>query len=114
MTLGEDKERVLCLMQQCAEEAIQKSLDGKEYDDSLVESWCTEIASQILQVFKPRRTPQFKFIATCMILSRRSQNVNETQMALWDLHKDLRITTKWSNETMQCIVSIWAFKTRFP
>jgi len=110
----QDRETVLAEMQECGHQAVQSLLDGKEFDDSLVEGWCAQIVSHILQDLKPKRTPQFKFISSCMILLRRSQNVNETQMSLWDTQKDLRITTKWSNETMQCIVSIWAFKTRFP
>jgi dynein light chain Tctex-type 1 len=99
-------------MQSLTQCVLEKSLDGNDYDEPNVESWGTAIVSKILQLLKPGRTPQYKFVASCMILSRRSQYVNETQIALWDLNKDIRITTKWSNETMQCIVSIWAFKTR--
>jgi hypothetical protein len=93
--------------------AIQKCVDGQEYCTQSAESWCTAIVSEILQRLKPGWTPQYKFVASCMILSRRSQYVNETRIAFWDAKNDLRITTKWSNETMQYIVSAWAFKTRF-
>jgi dynein light chain Tctex-type 1 len=113
MALLDSREAALAAMQSLAQGAIQSCIDGKEYDESEVESWCTAIVSRILQLLKPTGTPQYKFVASCMILSRRSQHVNETQIALWDVNKDLRITTKWSNETMQCIVSVWAFKTRF-
>jgi dynein light chain Tctex-type 1 len=112
MAQTESREGALAAMQSLAQGAIQNCIDGKEYAEPEAESWCTAIVSQILQFLKPTRTPQYKFVASCMILSRRSQHVNETQIALWDVNKDLRITTKWSNETMQCIVSVWAFKTR--
>jgi dynein light chain Tctex-type 1 len=113
MAQSDIREVALAAMQSVTQSVLEKCIDGKDYDEGNAESWCTAIVSEILQLLKPGRTPQYKFIASCMILSRRSQHVNETQIALWDLNKDLRITTKWSNETMQCIVSVWAFKTRF-
>ena len=100
-------------LQAIAEEAIQRRLDNHEYKEQRVETWCTDIITVILQKLKETRCPQFKFVASCMILSRQSQFVNETQMAIWDVQRDLKITTKWANESMHCILSIWAFRTRF-
>ena len=100
-------------LQAIAEEAIQQRLDNHDYKDDRVETWCADIVTVILQKLKSTRSPQFKFVCSCMILSRRSQFVNETQMAIWDTERDLKITTKWANETMQCILSVWAFRTRF-
>jgi dynein light chain Tctex-type 1 len=100
-------------MQFIAQSAIQDCLDGRTYDDTRVEAWSNHIVTQVLDHLKAKLTPQFKFIASCMVLSRRSQHVNETQMALWDTARDVRITTKWANETMQCIISVWAFRSRF-
>jgi hypothetical protein len=106
------QQSTLAAMQSFAQSAIQKCVDGKDYDDTNVESWCKAIVSQVLQMLRPGRTPQYKFIASCMILSTRTQYVTDMSMALYDGQNDLRITTKWSNETMQCIVSVWAFRTR--
>lgn len=107
------RETLLSEMQYRAQDAIQKCLDGRDYEEGSVAGWCSEIVTGILSWFKTKRTPQFKFIASCMIFSRSSHCVNETQIAFWDRDRDVRITTKWANETMQCIVSIWAFRTRF-
>lgn len=113
--MSEDQGRsaVMKEMFDSAQKAIQSRLDNREYDEKKVEKWSSDIVSKILKDLKETRTPQYKFISSCMILSRTSQHVNETQIALWDTKKDVKITTKWANETMQCIVSVWAFKTRF-
>ena len=100
-------------MQVLAQQTIQASLDGREYNDGQTDEWCSGIISWILSELRGQFTPRYKFVASCMILSRRSQFVNETQLALWDMRQDLKITTKWANESMQCIVSIWAFRSRF-
>lgn len=100
-------------LQAIAQDAIQNRLDNHEYKPERVDKWCSDIVSNILSSLKDTKTPQFKFVSSCMILSRRSQFVNETQIALWDTDRDIKITTKWANETMQCIVSVWAFRTRF-
>lgn len=100
-------------LQEVAQGAIQKRLDNHDYKAARVDQWCSDIISTVLTTLKETKAPQFKFVASCMILSRSSQYVNEMQLALWDKDRDLKITTKWANETMQCIVSVWAFRTRF-
>lgn len=106
------RDQMLFDMQLISQSAIQSVLDGKEYNEQKVENWCQRIIKTILKKMKTKFTPQYKFVANSMILSRRSQYVNETQMALWDTQIDVKITTKWANESMQCIVSLWGFRTR--
>lgn len=113
MTLEQTHQTMLLEMQSVSQDSIQQTLDGQNYDDTKIENWSNIIISRILKKMKETKTPQFKFIAHCMVLSSRSQFVNDVQMAIWDSKEDLKITTKWANETMQCIVSLWAFRTRY-
>ena len=113
MTTESPQQKLPLEMQQCAQESIQNTLNKQNYDDSQIEGWSNTIVSTILRNLTKTNTPQYKFIAHCMVLSSRSQNVNDVQMAIWDSKEDVKITTKWANETMQCIVSLWAFRTRF-
>ena len=112
MSAETPKEEIVRIMHSIAQESIQGILNGKSYQEDSVEQWSTEIISEILTKLKEKQTPKFKFISTVMILSRNSKCINEFQMAIWDSSQDTTITTKWANETMQCIVSVWAFRTR--
>ena len=113
MSEEEAREAMMNELQEIAQKAIQERLDNQDYKSDKVEKWSLEIMTGILSKLRETRTPQYKFITSCMILSMQSRLVNETQMALWDPSKDIKITTKWANETMQCIVSVWAFRTKF-
>lgn len=100
-------------MQSIAQDSINDCLKGKEFHNEKVEEWCTTIVKRILENLNEKETPKYKFITNCMILTPFSQCIHESQMALWDTTYDAKITTKWANESIKCIVSIWAFRTRF-
>ena len=107
------QEEMLQEMQIIVQSCIQNVLNGQDYNDSMIKEWTNNIISNVLKELEKTKVPKYKFIAHCLVLSSRSQYVNDVQMAIWDSNEDVKITTKWANETMQCIVSLWAFRTRY-
>lgn len=104
---------LMAFMQISAQSSIQDCLDDESYQEEKITDWETSITKELLKKMKSKYDGKYKFVASCMILSRNTQYINETTMAIWDKNKDVKITTKWSNETMQCILSLWGFRTRF-
>lgn len=95
-----------------AQDSIQSILNQEVYSKEKTEEWGTQIISKLLLDMKQTQRTGYKFVATCLILSKNATDVIESQMALWDLNKDVRITTKWANESILCALSLWGFKTR--
>lgn len=108
------KETLLTEMQTRSQKAIQNELNDQVYIDEKVEEWGSTIIKNVLNEMQELGKSRYKFVANIMILkSKNSQCIHEAQIAYWDSDKDVKITTKWANETMQCILSLWGFRTRF-
>ncbi|EAY20177.1 Tctex-1 family protein [Trichomonas vaginalis G3] len=107
------KEELLTEMQTRSQKAIQGALNDQIYDDAKVEEWGSTIVKNVLSEMKELCKSKYKFVTNIMIFSRNKQCIHECQMAYYDNQKDVKITTKWANETMQCILSLWGFRTRF-
>ena len=99
-------------MQIKAQDSIQSILNQEVYSKEKTEEWATQIISKLLLDMKQTQRTDYKFVATCLILSKNASDVIESQMALWDYDRDVKITTKWANESILCALSLWGFKTR--
>ena len=108
-----EKTQLLLIMQNKATGAIQNTLEGQTYSEENIEKWGSSIIKNLLQEMNAISKGRYKFVANVIIFSSKNQCVNNTQMALFDSEKDEKIITKWGNSSMQCILSLWAFKTRF-
>jgi dynein light chain Tctex-type 1 len=82
----------------------------KVYQADQVKGWCEEVIRAILRELGKEQFQPFKYLANCLILSRRSNGVHTVTMSLWDPQNDGSITEQWSNESMQCIVTVWGLK----
>jgi dynein light chain Tctex-type 1 len=77
-----------------------------------VKGWCEEVIRAILRELAKKQFQPFKYMANCLILSKRSNGVHTVTMSLWDHHNDGSVTEQWSNESIQCITTVWGLKFR--
>ena len=97
-------------IQDIALAAVTSKLSDKTYKPELVKGWCEEIIRSILNQLNNDRFQPFKYLANCLVLSKRSNGVHTVTMSLWDPQNDGSVTEQWSNDTMQCIVTVWGLK----
>ena len=97
-------------VEEMALNAAKNKLSGKNYKADQVKGWCEEIIREILTQLHDDKYQPFKYLANCLILSKRSNGVHTVTMSLWDPQNDGSVTAQWSNETMQCIVTVWGLK----
>jgi len=89
---------------------VESVLNDKSYKAEQVKGWCEEIIRQILRELAKEQYQPFKYMANCLVLSKRSNGVHTVTMSLWDPQNDGSVTEQWSNESMQCIVTVWGLK----
>ena len=97
-------------IQEIAKKVVSSKLEGKTYKPDQVKGWCEEIIREILKQLSDDKFQPFKYLANCLVLSKRSNGVHTVTMSLWDPQKDGSITEQWSNDSMQCIVTVWGLK----
>lgn len=90
---------------------VEAVLKSKKYEATQVKSWCEEIIRNILKELSADQFMPFKYLANCLVLSKRSNGVHTVTMSLWDPQNDGSISDQWDdNETMQCITTVWGLK----
>jgi dynein light chain Tctex-type 1 len=97
-------------IQTIARSTIAQRLSDKAYKAEAVRGWCEDIIRDILSRLGTEDFQPFKYLANCLILSKRSNGVHTVTMSLWDPQNDGSVTEQWSNESMQCIVTVWGLK----
>ena len=97
-------------IQDIAKKAVESKLKDKSYKADNVKGWCEEIIREILKALSDDKFQPYKYLANCLVLSKRSNGVHTVTMSLWDPQNDGSITEQWSNDSMQCIVTVWGLK----
>jgi dynein light chain Tctex-type 1 len=89
---------------------IEKKFKGKTYNPELVERLSTDLVKGILNRLTDERFQPFKYLANCIVLGQASVDVESVSRPRWDQATDGAITEKWSNESLECIVTVWGLK----
>jgi dynein light chain Tctex-type 1 len=89
---------------------VEEKFTGQDYKAELVKGWCEEVIREILRQLSDEKFQPFKYMANCLVLSKRSNGVHTVTMSLWDPANDGSVTEQWSNDSMQCIVTVWGLK----
>ncbi|OHS96015.1 Tctex-1 family protein [Tritrichomonas foetus] len=97
-------------IQELINSVVSSKLQDKTYKADEVKGWCEEIIRDILKELSDDKYQPFKYLANCLVLSKRSNGVHTVTMSLWDPQNDGSVTKQWSNDTMQCITTVWGLK----
>lgn len=100
------KESIKNIMRNTVEDYLQ----DKTYKAENVKGWCEDIIRQILQKLSEDEFQPFKYLANCLVLSKRSNGVHTVTMSLWDPQNDGSVTHQVTYDTMQCIITVWGLK----
>lgn len=92
------------------EEVVTDKLNNQTYKADEVKGWCEEIIRNILKRLGDDEFQPFKYLANCLVLSKRSNGVHTVTMSLWDPQNDGSVTYQFTNDTMQCITTVWGLK----
>jgi len=92
---------------------IKSTMDGvlaeEAYDPAKVQDWANQGVEKILQDLQ-EKADRYKFVVTCTIMQRKGAGLHSTSSCLWDKSSDNCCSDKWSNDTMYCIVSVFALR----
>jgi len=84
-------------------------LSEEAYDPAKVQDWANQGVEMILQDLS-KKAERYKFVVTCTIMQRKGAGLHSTSSCLWDKSSDNCCSDKWSNDTMYCIVSVFALR----
>merc|ERR1719297_665187 len=84
-------------------------LSDKSYDPAKVQDWANQGVEKILQDLQ-KKADRYKFVVTCTIMQRKGAGLHSTSSCLWDKTSDNCCSDKWENQTMYCMVSVFALK----
>lgn len=93
-----------------SESNVVRVLDGKQYKGELIKSWSEDIIRGILQELGKDEFQPYKYLANCLVLSKRSNGVHTVTMSLWDPQNDGSNTYQYTSDSLQCIVTVWGLK----
>jgi hypothetical protein len=85
---------------------ILDTLQGKIYQQSKVQEWIGTINKQLLDKLKGLNE-NFKLITSCMILEQVGSGLTSTSVSFWDEKTDGCVTVKWTNSSVQTIVTVF-------
>ncbi len=88
-------------------DAVDAHLKQKYYNATDVQGWTNAITSEILLKLK-EASPNFKYIVTCTIMQKSDGGVHVETSCYWNASTDGNCAMKWENETMYCVINVFA------
>eukprot|EP00921_Rhytidocystis_pertsovi_P004590 GHVQ01007963.1.p1 GENE.GHVQ01007963.1~~GHVQ01007963.1.p1 ORF type:complete len:111 (-),score=15.21 GHVQ01007963.1:101-433(-) len=96
-------------VQDIARQAINQCLMNASYNREKVGAWCTQIGDSCLKELAKLDKP-FKYIATCVIMQNCGSPLHTAATTFWDTKTDGLCCLQVGNDTMDCIVTIYAMQ----
>ena len=88
-------------------ETTEKHLKLKMYSAADVQGWTNAITSEITSKLKEVST-NFKYIVTCAIMQKCEGGLHVASTCYWSTSTDGNCAFKWENETLYCIINVYA------
>lgn len=94
-------------VQEIAKHAIHQTLNNVTFTKEKVNAWCGQIIDSCLKELAKVNKP-FKYVVTCIIMQKNGSPLHTAATAFWDTKTDGLCCMQVGNETMDCIVTIYA------
>ena len=88
--------------------SIEAELKGKEYSPKDGPTYAHQISETIIKQL-PDKSRDFKYSVSCIILNKSEGGLHMSSSCYWNASTDGNIVERWENETMYCIVTLFAF-----
>ncbi|CEL98538.1 unnamed protein product [Vitrella brassicaformis CCMP3155] len=96
-------------VQEIAKHAINSTLTNVTYTREKVNQWCQQIIDSCLKELSKLDKP-FKYCVTCIIMQKNGAPLHTAATAFWDTKTDGLCCMQVGNDTMDCIVTIYAMQ----
>ncbi len=90
-----------------AEDTIKTHLEKRVYNSKEVQNWVNAISDNIIKSLT-EVNKNFKFMVTCIIMQKNDAGLNVASTCYWNSQVDGYCTIKWENQSMFCIVNVFA------
>eukprot|EP00826_Nyctotherus_ovalis_P017328 TRINITY_DN1509_c0_g1_i10.p4 TRINITY_DN1509_c0_g1~~TRINITY_DN1509_c0_g1_i10.p4 ORF type:complete len:112 (+),score=50.49 TRINITY_DN1509_c0_g1_i10:108-443(+) len=88
--------------------SIEAELKGKEYSAKEGPTYAHQISESVIKQL-PEKSKDFKYSVSCIILNKSEGGLHMSSSCFWNASTDGNIVERWENETMYCIVTLFAF-----
>ena len=109
MDQGDDGENefVTEQVQEIVKHAISGTLGQSVYSKKMVSGWCGGIADGCLKELAKLNKP-FKYVVSVVIMQKNGSPLHTAATAFWDTKTDGLCCLQVGNETLDCIVTVYA------
>merc|ERR1719183_1233587 len=90
------------------DEALTNILAKKPYQPDQVGEWSNKIVNQALESLQ--ETAGYKYVVLVTIMQKSGAGLHSVSSCLWDEESDKSVAIQWDNDTMHCIVTVFAIK----
>jgi dynein light chain Tctex-type 1 len=102
-----DFPEIAASVQAVARDSLHSVLESTIYAQGNVQQWMDTINSNCIEKLKGL-SPNFKFISSCVIMQKIGTGLHYDSAAHWDAKTDGCVTSKFENDTLVAILSIFA------
>ncbi|KAL1517634.1 hypothetical protein ABEB36_001372 [Hypothenemus hampei] len=86
----------------------QATLGGKNYDVDNVKRWTIKMANEINEKVKDMEMKRYRHVVQVMIGERKGQGVKSGVRCIWDPEIDTYCSEIFMNDTIFCVVTVFA------
>ncbi|ANQ07393.1 dynein light chain, putative [Plasmodium knowlesi strain H] len=98
------------LMEEIGKQTISQFLEKMHYNDEKTNFWVSQILDTTLKELSKLNKP-FKYVATCTLMEKNGSPLTTSNVCLWNENSDGLCSVQMGNETLDCILCIYAIKT---
>lgn len=88
-------------------EQVCKNLQNKEYNHKESRNWSNAIVQKGIQALL-KFNKNFKYLLHCFIMQKEACCLSTSRSVFWDSEIDGGSTITWENDSILCIVSLYA------
>ncbi|XP_051639942.1 dynein light chain Tctex-type 3-like, partial [Manacus candei] len=88
-------------------ECIESVLGKADYNHNKVNQWTAAIVEQSL-TYLVKLEKTYKYVVTYAVVQRSGAGLHTTRSCFWDTTTDGTCAVRWENQTMNCIVNVFA------
>lgn len=90
--------------------AIERHLEGRDYDDGLVGSWSKSIRADIVDEVQAYKLKNAKIIVHVTLLQQGGAGMHVASSTLWDPDNDVSVTAVWESEKIYCNAAVFILR----
>lgn len=89
------------------QEVVENSLQKRVYSSKDVQNWVNVVADNVMRALTDYNK-NFKYMVTSIIMQKSDSGLNVASTCYWNSQSDGYCTIKWENQSMFCIVNVFA------